>query len=66
MYIEVEHNNLSVKENQSRTAEITQYDIFTGNHTQLNGAVIASTADAASNTFSTGTLGWDSIGNHAE
>ncbi|QGY33109.1 hemagglutinin repeat-containing protein [Pantoea cypripedii] len=42
------------------------YDIFTGNHTQLNGAVIASTADAASNTFSTGTLGWDSIGNHAK
>jgi filamentous hemagglutinin len=28
--------------------------------------VIASTADAASNTFSTGTLGWDSIGNHAK
>jgi filamentous hemagglutinin len=42
------------------------YDIFTGNHTQLNGAVIASTADAASNTFSTGTLGWDSISNHAK
>ncbi|MBS0883755.1 hemagglutinin repeat-containing protein [Pantoea sp. JGM49] len=42
------------------------YDIFVGNHTQLNGAVIASTADAANNKLSTGTLGWDSIDNHAE
>nr|WP_252867567.1 hemagglutinin repeat-containing protein [Pantoea sp. AV62] len=42
------------------------YDIYAGNHTQLNGAVIASTADAADNRLSTGTLGWDSIGNHAE
>ncbi|WP_336769044.1 hemagglutinin repeat-containing protein [Pantoea endophytica] len=42
------------------------YDIFVGNHTQLNGAVIASTADAANNNLSTGTLGWDSIDNHAE
>nr|WP_277268659.1 hemagglutinin repeat-containing protein [Pantoea septica] len=41
------------------------YDIFVGNHTQLNGAVIASTADAANNRLSTGTLGWDSIDNHA-
>ncbi|UBN56131.1 hemagglutinin repeat-containing protein [Pantoea agglomerans] len=40
------------------------YDIFVGNHTQLNGAVIASTADAANNRLSTGTLGWDSIDNH--
>ncbi|RPE03238.1 filamentous hemagglutinin N-terminal domain-containing protein, partial [Candidatus Pantoea deserta] len=42
------------------------YDVFVGNHTQLNGAVIASTADAANNRLSTGTLGWDSIDNHAE
>ncbi|WP_167347153.1 VENN motif pre-toxin domain-containing protein, partial [Type-E symbiont of Plautia stali] len=42
------------------------YNIFVGNHTQLNGAVIASTADAANNKLSTGTLGWDSIDNHAE
>ncbi|OIX90648.1 hemagglutinin repeat-containing protein [Pantoea sp. Ae16] len=42
------------------------YDIFAGNHTQLNGAVIASTADTANNRLSTGTLGWDSIENHAE
>ncbi|WP_455845174.1 hemagglutinin repeat-containing protein [Pantoea agglomerans] len=42
------------------------YDIFVGNHTQLNGAVIASTAQAANNKLSTGTLGWDNIDNHAE
>ena len=42
------------------------YDIFAGHHTQLNGAVIASTADAANNRLSTGTLGWGSIKNHAE
>lgn len=42
------------------------YDIFAGNHTQLNGAVIASTADAANNHLSTGTLGWDNLNNHAE
>ncbi|MGJ0191331.1 hemagglutinin repeat-containing protein, partial [Pantoea sp. RRHST58] len=34
------------------------YDIFVGNHAQLNGAVIASTADAANNRLSAGTLGW--------
>ena len=34
------------------------YDIYVGNHTQLNGAVIASTAQAADNALSTGTLGW--------
>ncbi|MBP2168267.1 filamentous hemagglutinin [Erwinia toletana] len=42
------------------------YDIYVGNHTQLNGAVIASTADAANNALSTGTLGWDSIENYAD
>jgi filamentous hemagglutinin len=41
------------------------YDIYVGNHTQLNGAVIASTAQAADNLLSTGTLGWGSIDNHA-
>ena len=41
------------------------YDIYVGNHTQLNGAVIASTAQAADNALSTGTLGWSDIDNHA-
>ncbi|WP_305775606.1 VENN motif pre-toxin domain-containing protein, partial [Rahnella sp. Larv3_ips] len=41
------------------------YDIYVGDHTQLNGAVIASTADAANNSLNTGTLGWDDIQNKA-
>ncbi|QWA10019.1 hemagglutinin repeat-containing protein [Sodalis ligni] len=42
------------------------YDIQVGDHTQLNGAVIASTAAAADNQLSTGTLGWDAIQNAAD
>ncbi|WP_213991505.1 hemagglutinin repeat-containing protein [Sodalis sp. dw_96] len=42
------------------------YDIHVGDHTQLNGAVIASTAAAADNQLSTGTLGWDAIQNAAD
>src|SRR5471030_385971 len=42
------------------------YDITVGNHTQLNGAVIASTADATNNLLSTGTLGWSEIKNNAD
>lgn len=41
------------------------YDIYVGEHTQLNGAVIASTAEAANNALSTGSLGWDDIQNKA-
>lgn len=41
------------------------YDIYVGNHTQLNGAVIASTAQSANNALSTATLGWSDIDNHA-
>lgn len=42
------------------------FDINVGNHTQLNGGVIASTADSIKNQLSTGTLGWDAIDNKAE
>ncbi|OJT48519.1 hemagglutinin repeat-containing protein, partial [Serratia plymuthica] len=42
------------------------FDINVGKHTQLNGGVIASTADSIKNQLSTGTLGWDSIDNKAE
>ncbi|MFO6296943.1 hemagglutinin repeat-containing protein [Rahnella selenatireducens] len=42
------------------------YDIYVGDHTQLNGAVIASTADAVSNSLNTGTLGWKDIQNKAD
>ncbi|CAI1014096.1 hemagglutinin repeat-containing protein [Serratia quinivorans] len=42
------------------------FDINVGNHTQLNGGVITSTADSIKNQLSTGTLGWDAIDNKAE
>ncbi|WP_159565323.1 hemagglutinin repeat-containing protein [Budvicia diplopodorum] len=42
------------------------YDINVGNHTQLDGAVIASEADADKNRLSTGTLGWTDIENKSE
>ncbi|MFP1933781.1 hemagglutinin repeat-containing protein, partial [Lonsdalea quercina] len=42
------------------------FDIFVGNHTQLDGAVIASDAEAAKNRLSTNTLGWSDIENWAE
>ncbi|WP_338423844.1 hemagglutinin repeat-containing protein [Buttiauxella ferragutiae] len=41
-------------------------DITVGKHTQLDGAVIASTAEASKNSLDTGTLGWSSLDNHAE
>ncbi|HCV65642.1 MAG TPA: hypothetical protein DGZ94_10335 [Serratia sp.] len=42
------------------------FDINVGNHTQLNGGVIASTADSIKNQLSTGTLGWDAIDKKAK
>jgi len=42
------------------------FDVTTGDHTQLNGAVIASTADASLNRLDTGTLGFGDIENHAD
>ncbi|MRT12483.1 filamentous hemagglutinin N-terminal domain-containing protein [Enterobacteriaceae bacterium RIT711] len=42
------------------------FDIFTGHHTQLNGAVIASTATADKNHLDTGTLGFNDIHNQAD
>ncbi|WP_312692743.1 hemagglutinin repeat-containing protein [Kosakonia sp.] len=41
------------------------FDINVGSHTQLDGAVIASNADAAKNRLSTDTLGWSDIHNKA-
>ncbi|UJR54626.1 hemagglutinin repeat-containing protein [Dickeya zeae] len=41
------------------------YDIHVGNHTQLDGAVIGSTASADKNRLDTGTLGWSNIDNQA-
>ncbi|WP_223822601.1 hemagglutinin repeat-containing protein [Candidatus Pantoea gossypiicola] len=42
------------------------FDVTVGEHTQLNGAVIASTADASLNRLDTGTLGFSDIENHAD
>ncbi|MET4057247.1 filamentous hemagglutinin [Pantoea agglomerans] len=42
------------------------FDVTVGEHTQLNGAVISSTASADKNRLDTGTLGFGNIENHAE
>ena len=42
------------------------FDITVGNHTQLDGAVIASTATADKNNLDTGTLGFTDIHNEAD
>jgi filamentous hemagglutinin len=42
------------------------FDITVGGHTQLDGAVIASTGPADKNRLDTGTLGFSDIGNKAE
>ena len=42
------------------------FDITVGKHTQLDGGVIASTAEASKNSLDTGTLGWNGIDNKAE
>ena len=42
------------------------FDITVGNHTQLDGAVIASAATADKNRLETGTLGWTDIRNESK
>ncbi|MFL1818837.1 hemagglutinin repeat-containing protein [Pantoea agglomerans] len=42
------------------------FDVTVGEHTQLNGAVISSTASADKNRLDTGTLGFGDIENHTE
>uniref|UniRef100_UPI00390821B3 hemagglutinin repeat-containing protein n=1 Tax=Lelliottia wanjuensis TaxID=3050585 RepID=UPI00390821B3 len=42
------------------------FDITVGNHTQLDGAVIASTATADKNSLDTGTLGFTDLHNEAD
>ena len=56
----------SVGEQSGLFAGDKGYNIVVGDRTQLNGAVIASTANAANNALSTGTLGWDGIQNKAD
>ncbi|AVY96920.1 hypothetical protein DAI21_04090 [Lelliottia sp. WB101] len=42
------------------------FDVTVGNHTQLDGAVIASTATADKNSLDTGTLGFSDLQNEAD
>ncbi|MEB6645966.1 hemagglutinin repeat-containing protein [Enterobacter kobei] len=57
---------VSVKEQSGIFAGSGGFDINVGGHTQLDGAVIASTATADNNRLDTGTLGWRDIQNTTE
>ena len=56
----------SVKEQTGLFAGKGGYDVKVKEHTQLDGAVIASTADKENNRLDTGTLGWADIHNQAD
>ncbi|UXD25896.1 Putative large exoprotein involved in heme utilization or adhesion of ShlA/HecA/FhaA family [Yersinia enterocolitica] len=61
------HSNFdSVQEQTGFFAGKGGFDITVGEHTQLDGAVIASTATADKNTLDTGTLGFSNIGNKTD
>ncbi|QXF32283.1 hypothetical protein CE143_03180 [Photorhabdus luminescens] len=61
------HSNFdSVQEQTGLFAGKGGYEVKVGEHTQLDGAVIASTADKDKNTLDTGTLGFDDIKNKAD
>ncbi len=61
------HSNFdSVKEQTGLFAGKGGYDVKVKEHTQLDGAVIASTADKEKNRLDTGTLGWTDIHNQAD
>ncbi|EOP3302551.1 VENN motif pre-toxin domain-containing protein, partial [Escherichia coli] len=61
------HSNYdSVQEQTGIFAGRGGFDVITGQHTQLNGAVIASTATADKNRLDTGTLGFSDIENRAD
>ncbi|ELY6205998.1 hemagglutinin repeat-containing protein, partial [Cronobacter malonaticus] len=56
----------SVAEQSGIFAGKQGFDVSVGNHTQLTGAVIGSTAAADKNRLETGTLGFTDIGNKAD
>lgn len=56
----------SVKEQTGLFAGKGGYDVKVKEHTQLDGAVIASTADNENNRLDTGTLGWTDIHNQSD
>ncbi|TNH41412.1 hemagglutinin repeat-containing protein, partial [Photorhabdus luminescens] len=61
------HSNYdSVQEQTGLFAGKGGYQVNVGDHTQLDGAVIASQADKAKNTLNTGTLGFKDIQNKAD
>lgn len=61
------HSNFdSVKEQTGLFAGKEGFDVTTGQHTQLDGAVIAGTADKTKNRLDTGTLGFSDIHNQAD
>ncbi|NBM94270.1 MULTISPECIES: hemagglutinin repeat-containing protein [unclassified Proteus (in: enterobacteria)] len=61
------HSNYdSVKEQTGIFAGKGGFDVNVKDHTQLDGAVIASTADKGNNHLETETLGWKDIHNNAE
>ena len=61
------HSNYdSVQEQSGLFAGKGGYDVKVGKHTQLDGAVIASTAPADKNRLDTGTLGFSDIHNQAD
>ncbi|EAC0789717.1 hypothetical protein D6K54_23885 [Salmonella enterica subsp. enterica] len=61
------HSNFdSVKDQTGLFAGKEGFDVTTGQHTQLDGAVIASTADKSKNRLDTGTLGFSDIHNQAD
>ncbi|WP_350326675.1 hemagglutinin repeat-containing protein [Pectobacterium aroidearum] len=61
------HSNYdSVQQQTGLFAGKDGFGIKTGEHTQLDAAVIASTANAEKNRLETGTLGWSGLNNKAE
>ncbi|EDV2742330.1 filamentous hemagglutinin N-terminal domain-containing protein [Salmonella enterica subsp. diarizonae] len=61
------HSNFdSVKDQTGLFAGKEGFDVTTGQHTQLDGAVIAGTADKTKNRLDTGTLGFSDIHNQAD
>ncbi|WP_191488226.1 hemagglutinin repeat-containing protein [Pseudomonas sp. FEN] len=62
----IKSNFESVQEQTGLFAGKGGYQVNVGEHTQLNGSVIASTASADQNKLSTGTLGWTGLRNEAD
>lgn len=62
----VTQNGRSVTDQSGIFAGNGGFDITTGSHTRLDGAVIASTAGSDKNKLDTGTLGWTDIHNESK